>query len=61
MFSSTCPTRLAPVITEDTFGLLATQAMESWDSVQPRLSATSLSERTLALLSLLVRRLASHS
>ena len=49
MFSCTCSTRLAPVITVDTRGFLAHHANASWASVQPNSSAISLNAFTFLL------------
>jgi hypothetical protein len=62
MFSWTCSTGDAPVITVDTSGFAAHQAMASWARVQPRSSAMSASRPDLGvglLVGQVVRR--SHS
>ena len=48
MFSRTCSTRLAPVITVETCGFFAHHASASCASVQPRSSAIALSRAHLA-------------
>ena len=61
MFSCTCSTRLAPVMTVDTLGFLAHQASASCDSVQSSSSAIPASAFTLALRASSVRTSLSHS
>jgi len=61
MFSSTCSTRLAPVMTVDTCGFLTHQASDIWAKVHPSSSEIAFSDRTFSLLVGSVSMERSHS